>query len=185
MITHLSDDVIAYDGSQLRAHWLLRRFDVVGDAIVAFRGPCAVVLDEMADLADLDGPGIRGDDMLHFLMERFDDESLDCAVLRQRLLAAIAVEALQARGHDVKRDGDDLWFRSRKLSISIATRSLVSTLTHFAVNVSNEGTPVPTAALSELEVEPRSFATDVLQRFAAEERAMRIARAKVRSKGEA
>ena len=50
MLAHWCDEVIAYDGSQLRAHWLLQRFDMAGDAIVGFRGPCSVRRDEIADL---------------------------------------------------------------------------------------------------------------------------------------
>ena len=45
-----SDETIAYDGSQLRAHWILRATGLVGDAVVAFRGPCKVADREMADL---------------------------------------------------------------------------------------------------------------------------------------
>ncbi len=185
MITHRCAERIDYDGSQLRAHWILRRFAIAGDALVAFRGACDVLDAEMADLADLGGPGIRGSEMLHFLMERFDDDGMRCAVLRQRLLSALATELLVERGHRTIRRGDDLWFDGRKLSISIATRSAVSTLFHFALNVSNRGTPVPTAALDELGVDPVEFADELLARAAAEEESMRIARAKVRAKEEA
>lgn len=185
MIARWLDDRIAYDGSQLRAHWILRRCGIAGDAVVAFCGPCDVRDDELADLADLAGPGIRGDDMLHFLIERFDDATLENAVLRQRLLAAIVGERLRARGHLVSRSGDDLWFAGRKLSISVATKSAVSTLMHFAINVRNAGTPVPTAALEELRVDPRAFAGEVLEALFGEEESIRIARAKVRGKGEA
>jgi hypothetical protein len=85
MLTHASDETIVYDGSQLRAHWLLARFGLVGDALVAFRGPCAVRGEEMADLADLDGPGIAGADMVHFVWETFTATDLLLAVHRQRL----------------------------------------------------------------------------------------------------
>lgn len=185
MIGRFVDATIAYDGSPLRAHWILRRFGIVGDAIVAFRGPCDVTDAEMADLEDLGGVGIRGADMLHFLLERFDECGLETAVLRQRLLAATVAEELARRERPVRRDGDDLWWDDRKLSISIATRSAVSTLVHFALNVTNAGTPVPTAALTELGIEPREFAEGVLARVVAEQASMATARAKVRAKGEA
>ena len=94
MHTLWCDERIAYDGSQLRAHWLLQRFGLAGDAIVAFRGPCRVTLAEMADLADVDGPGIAGDDMVHFVWECFTTPALLLAVHRQRLLAAQAREVL-------------------------------------------------------------------------------------------
>ena len=110
MHTLWCDERIAYDGSQLRAHWLLQRFGLAGDAIVAFRGPCRVTLAEMADLADVDGPGIAGDDMVHFVWECFTTPALLLAVHRQRLLAAQAREVLAelAPAVVVRRDGDDL-----------------------------------------------------------------------------
>ncbi|MFY9346007.1 MAG: DUF366 family protein, partial [Planctomycetota bacterium] len=88
MKTLCCDERIRYDGSQLRAHWLLARFGLGGDAAVAFRGPCAVTSAEMADLADLDGPGIAADDMVHVVWESFAEADLLLAVHRQRLLAA-------------------------------------------------------------------------------------------------
>src|SRR5688500_15509042 len=107
---------IAYDGAQLRPHWILRATGIAGDALVAFRGPCRVAPGEIADLEDLlHGPGIAGADMLHFLWETFDDGDLGRAVLRQRLLAARARETLQRlsprarRSARVTREGDDLW----------------------------------------------------------------------------
>jgi len=184
--TRWVEEAIAYDGSQLRAHWILRRIGIEGEALVAFRGACAVARDEVADLADIDGPGIAGDDMVHFLWERFDDSGLDGAMLRQRLLTCIAAEALDELGAPpVRRDGDDLWIDDRKLSISIATRSLVSTLIHFAINVTTRGTPVPTSALADFGIEPAALAREVLERVLREERSIARARAKVRGKGEA
>ena len=202
MIARWIDRVIAYDGSQLRAHWILQCTGIAGDALVAFRGPCRVADAEMADLEDLGGPGIAGDDMVHFLWESFDDAALTEAIWRQRLLTCIAAESLLAtgaghastggRGPDqptarpvVVRDGDDLFVGSGKLSISIATRSPVSTLIHLAVNVSPSGAPVPVASLAELGVEPEAFAREVLDRTAREVESVRRARAKVRAKGEA
>lgn len=185
MKTQFLTEEVAYDGAQLRAHWILRTSGIVGDALVAFVGPCAVLLAEMADLEDISGPGIAGDRMLHFLWERFDEATLEAGVLRQRLFACIVAEALAARGVVVSRSGDDLYHDGRKLSISIATRSPVSSLLHFAVNVTTDGTPVPTAGLLELGVTAEEFAEDVLRRVAGEEASMQDARVKVRAKGEA
>lgn len=187
METRWIDETIAYDGGQLRAHWIRRTTGIVGDAIVAFRGPCKVSGDEMADLVDLlDGPGIAGDDMLHFVCELFDDGELGRAMLRQRLLSATALEQLRglAPDADFRRDGDDLFVGDRKLSISVATRSLVSTLIHFAVNVIAEGTPVPTVGLRDLGVEPRAFADRLVDAIRREDDSMRNARCQVRAKGE-
>jgi len=186
MNTRWLDDRIRYDGSQLRAHWLLRGCGLAGDAMVAFRGPCHVVVAEMADLADLDGPGIAGDDLLHFVWESFAAPDLLLAVHRQRLLAAQAAELLRelAPTVGVRRDGDDLYVGSGKLSISIATCTPVSALVHFAVNATPGGAPVATATLAQLGVDPRRFAEQLLARAAAEQDSIAQARAKVRPKGE-
>lgn len=185
MITHWCEQRIDYDGSQLRAHWLLDRFALCGDACVGFRGACHVVAGEMADLADLGGPGIAADDMVHFLWEEFSHPDLLLATHRQRLLAAQAGELLAAMGAPrCVREGDDLYVAGRKLSISIATLSPVSALLHFAVNATPGGAPVPTISLVELGVEPMAFGRALLERIAAEQASVHHARAKVRSKGE-
>ena len=66
------EERIDYDGSQLAAHWIQRQAGVAGSACVAFRGGCKVRDAEMADVEDLGGPGIAGDDMLHFLFEALE-----------------------------------------------------------------------------------------------------------------
>ena len=180
------DKRIGYDGSQLRAHWILAQTGLVGDAAVAFRGPCAVTELEMADLEDLGGPGIAADDMVHLIWECFSSADLLLAVHRQRLLSAQAAEVLRQLQPTVAvvRDGDDLYVGQGKLSISIATVSPVSTLWHFAVNASPGGAPVETATLAEIGVDPREFGERLLRRIADEQDGMTIARAKVRAKGE-
>lgn len=186
MITHWIGETIRYDGSQLRAHWILDRTGIGGDAIVGFRGACAVARDEIADLEDVDGPGIAGSDMVHFVWEAFLHPDLLLAVHRQRLLAAQAADVLRelAPAARLRRDGDDLFVAERKLSISIATVSPVSALIHFAVNATPGGAPVPTATLQELGVEPHAFAAALLARAADEQSGIVAARAKVRAKGE-
>tara|TARA_R110002072_G_scaffold100429_3_gene221173 strand:+ start:73078 stop:73656 length:579 start_codon:yes stop_codon:yes gene_type:complete len=184
--THWCEQTVAYDGSQLRAHWLLDRFGLVGNALVAFRGPCNVLGAEVADLEDLDGPGIAADDMVHFVWESFTTTDLLLAVHRQRLFAAQVREVIQrlAPSSDVSRTGDDLYVGDGKLSISIATVSPVSALIHFAVNAQPGGAPVAIATLQQLGIEPGCFARAVLERVATEQTSMESARAKVRAKGE-
>jgi hypothetical protein len=186
MRAHFCDERIDYDGSQLRAHWLLARFGLVGDAIAAFRGACRVATAEIADLADLDGPGIAGHDMVHFVWESFTQPDLLLAVHRQRLLTAQARELLAelAPQRRVDRTGDDLFVGDGKLSISIATATPVSSVLHFGVNASQGGAPVPIAALGDLGVEPRTFAQRLLDRVVAEQDSIAAARSKVRAKGE-
>ena len=85
----------------------------------------------------------------------------------------------------LERRGDDLYLGAGKLSVSIATRSAVSSLIHFAVNVTRAGTPVRTSSLADLKVDPAVFARDLLARSAREAASLHEARVKVRAKGEA
>lgn len=181
MITHWIDQPLAYDGSQLRAHWILARCGIAGDALVGFRGPCDVQRDEIADLADVDGPGIRGDDLVHFVWETFSAPDLWLAVHRQRLLSAQAAEVVRelAPAAPVHRDGDDLFGPRGKLSISIATVTPVSAVLHFAVNATPGGAPVPTATLADFGIDPVAFARRLLARCAEEQASIAVARAKV------
>ncbi|HLU40391.1 MAG TPA: DUF366 family protein [Planctomycetota bacterium] len=181
---------LAYDGSQLRAHWILTATGLVGDALVAFRGPCVLPPAEFADLEDrLAGATIAADDMLHFVCERFDDGDLDRVTLRQRLLAARLFEVLcrlaPGKARRLRRDGDDLWLGAGKLSVSVATRSAVSSLIHLGVNVVNRGTPVRTASLADLGLAPQRVAREVLRATEREEEGIAHARCKVRVRIEA
>lgn len=159
-----------YDGAQLVSLRNYLKHGLLGDSIVAWVGACDVTFDHMVDGEDLLlNARIAGDRMLHFIVEKFD-VTLFAAVGLQRLLASIVMETLRGRpqGAELVRDGDDIYLGDRKLSISIATQSPVSSLIHFAVNVTNAGTPVKTLALEDLGVEPRAFAEEVLERFCRE-----------------
>lgn len=180
------EPTVRYDGTQLRAHWILQITGLCGDAAVGFRGPCRVARPEIADLADLDGPGIAGDDMVHVVWESFAATDLLLAVHRQRLLAAQAAEvlAMLAPAARVVRHGDDLFVGDGKLSISIATVTPVSSVIHFAVNATPGGAPVATATLAEIGVAPAAFGQALLARLQQEQGSIAEARAKVRAKGE-
>jgi hypothetical protein len=175
----VSREQVAYTGQELRSHWLFHRFGLRGDAAAAFLGPCEVALEHMVDQADVAaGDSIRAALMLHFIIEHFDTD-LTRAVLRQRLLVCLARELL-AGVNDVRRSGDDLFVNERKLSVSIATASPVSTLIHFALNVDPTGAPVPAVGLAELGVVPLPFAELLLARYAEECEGIAAARCKVR-----
>lgn len=171
---------VGYDGTALAPHWIYRQTAMLGDALVAWEGPADVRLDEMVDLEDvLAKAPIASPRMLHFLGEWFVD-SLELGIGYQLMLVVTLKEALEARGvGPLLRRGNDLYFDGRKVSVSIATKSPVSVLVHFGVNVETEGTPVPTAGLAEWGIEPRALAADVLQRFEAELHRWHKARVKV------
>lgn len=194
MHTLLSDETLAYDGSQLRGGWLAERFGMEPDAVAAFTGPCDVAREHMIDLEDLDaGEVIRAREMLHFVVEHADAAPPRGGIpartaLRQRLLVTCAREALE-EGWSVgglRREGDDLFVSlpdgKRKLTVSVATRSgsRGTGLIHLGVNIDPEGAPVPAVGLAELGVEARELAGDVMRRYARETDLAAHAVAKVR-----
>jgi hypothetical protein len=175
-----------YDGQQLRSLFAYMNHGLLGDSAISWIGPCHVTFKHMVDGEDLRAKAkIEGSKMVHFLIEIFDC-SLFAAVHVQRLLTSISMDYLRENskshfGKILHRDGDDIFAGDKKLSISIATSSPVSSMIHFAVNVSNAGTPVPTLSLEDLEIEPKTFAGVMLEKFSVEMQSARDATRKVRS----
>jgi uncharacterized protein len=183
--TRLLTAEFLYDGSQLRSGWIAETAGVTGDAAVAFLGPCDVSFAHMADRVDLEaGARIASPRMVHFIVEHPGLE-LAHITTRQRLLMALALELLNAKLGEalLHRDGDDLYLRGRKLSISVATVSPTSGLIHSAFNVRGEGAPVPAIGLEELATDPRAFAEQLLAAYAAEVESAGEAAGKVKRVG--
>lgn len=175
-------EMITYTGEQLRSHWIYHKTGLLGDAIVAFRGPAQVNQDHLVDLADVrEGKYIQSKDMLHFLIEHFDSD-LVRTILRQRLLISICAEKLNQHldRFSVLRNGDDLYDEDKKLSVSIATLSPVSSLIHVGINIDSTGTPVPAMGLSDYSIDSEPFAEEVLDSYSQEIKGVEIARCKVR-----
>lgn len=191
-----------YDGTQLRSLFGYLDHGVQGDSVVSWIGPCSVGFDHMVDGEDLlAGARISGARMVHFVIEKFHTP-LFAAVALQRLFAAICLDILRAHIDDgggggsgsgdddrcggeecsgkLRREGDDLYFGEGKLSISIATVSPVSSLIHFAVNCTNEGTPVCTASLADIAMDPAEFARRAMEKLIAEVASIEEAIVKVR-----
>jgi hypothetical protein len=184
---------IDYDGAQLKSFWLRETFGIEGDGVAYFEGSANVRPDgHMIDFEDVEAKDfITSDRMLHFIGEFFDcPPSIELATLRQRLFAAVVQNHLQdnyLRFRDwstprlsLRRDGDDLMLKigevgeggyEGKLSVSIATVSPVSSLFHFAMNITRQGVPphVQAASLScinpQFERPEREY--DMLTGFAA------------------
>ena len=181
MKTLLVERDLPYDGTAIRSLWAYREFGLQGDSLVAFAGPCDIPFDHMVDLEDVKArSAIASPRMLHFIAEHFDLD-LEKTVLRQRVLAVLVGEALARRlGRTVDRRGDDLFDSDRKLSISIATATPVSTKIHFGINIRSEGTPVPTKGLADYGIDPAAFAREILEAYPREMEEVRMARCKVR-----
>ena len=187
MKSRFVDTLETYDGSQLKPLRNYLKYQMLGDSIVAWIGPCNIPPEHMIDGEDLlAGAEIRGDKMLHFIVELFDS-TLFGGVAVQRLMASVAKDVLQATSQEaavisqLRRDGDDIYSGDKKFSISIATQSPTSSLIHFAVNVVNQGTPVPTISLQEFGLDAKTFALEVMRRMCVEIESIRDATKKVRT----
>ena len=182
MKTLFTDNEIKYIGSQLQPHWIYKNFNIQGDAIVAFCGECDVHLSEMVDIEDvINNEPIYSKYMLSFITEQFNVELVE-GVFRQRLLICVIKEALENRGFTVKRDGDDLFINNKKLSVSIATKSLTSVLIHTGLNILSDGAPIPVSALkSDLNIEDvKGFALEIMEKYSNEIDDIKLASTKVR-----
>ena len=182
MLIKFIDEEIKYIGSQLCPHWIYKNFKLQGDAIVAFIGECEVKLTEMVDIEDvINNEPIYSKLMLSFITEQFNIDLVE-GVFRQRLLICIIKEALEKRGVFVIRNGDDLMIDGKKLSVSIATKSITSTLIHTGLNILSEGAPVKASGLtSELGItDINEFAIEIMQKYSDEITDIELASTKVR-----
>lgn len=182
MKTLLINENIKYEGWQLAPHWIYKNFKIQGDAIVAFIGECEVKLTEMVDIEDvINNEPIYSKNMLSFITEQFNVDLIE-GVFRQRLLICIIKEALEKRGFRVRRNGDDLFVNDRKLTVSIATKSLTSILIHTGINIDSTGAPVSASGLtSDLGItDIREFAQEIMQKYSEEIDDIILASTKVR-----
>ncbi len=136
----------------------------------------------MVDIEDvINNEPIYSKSMLSFISEQFG-VNLPEGVFRQRLLICTIKELLEEYGHKIKRSGDDLFYENKKLTVSIATKSITSTLIHTGVNILSEGAPVKASGLkSELGIDNiKEFAIEVMKRYSEEIDDIILAGTKVR-----
>ena len=182
MKTLYIDKEIKYIGSQLAPHWIYKNFKIQGDAIVAFCGECEVKLSEMVDIEDvINKEPIYSKYMLSFISEQFNTELVE-GVFCQRLLITIIKETLEKRGFKVIRNGDDLFVNNKKLSVSIATKSLTSVLIHTGLNILSQNAPIDVSGLeSDMGIKDiKEFAKEVMERYSLELEDIILASTKVR-----
>jgi uncharacterized protein len=163
--THFLSEVYdLYDGSQLKPLSLYLQYGLLGSACVSWVGPCHVSMEHMLDGEDKRAQAqIASASMLHFVAELFDTP-LVAGVCFQRLMATWVQNAVEEANPEVRlrRDGDDLYWGEKKFSISIAAPAVRSCLIHFAVNCTNQGTPVETCSLEDFSIDPVNLAYHVL-----------------------
>ena len=182
MLYKLLDKEIKYEGYQLAPHWIYKNFKIQGDAIVAFCGECEVKLTEMVDIEDvINNEPIYSKNMLSFITEQFNVELVE-GVFRQRLLICSIKEALERRGVKIVRSGDDLFVDDKKLTVSIATKSLTSILIHTGINIDSKGAPVKACGLeNDLKISDiKDFALEVMENYSNEIDDIILASTKVR-----
>lgn len=175
---------IKYTGSELAPHWIYKNFNLLGDTAVAFIGECEVKLPEMVDISDvINNEPIYSKKMLNVIIEHFNIE-LPEGVLRQRMLVSILKELIEKMLPDIKilRDGDDLFYENKKLTVSIATKSITSVLIHLGVNIDPEGAPVDASGLeTDLNIQNiKQFAQELLENYKNEMQSVSEAVCKVR-----
>ena len=181
MKTLFIEKEIKYIGSQLAPHWIYKNYHLQGDAIVSFIGEVDVKLDEMVDIEDvINNEPIYSKKMLNFIIEIFNCP-LEQMVYTQRLFMSIIKETLEEYGLKIKRDGDDLFYDNRKLSVSIATKSITSCLIHSALNIIKEGAPISVSDLTEMGIaDIKKFAQKIMEKFQQEVIDIKTATYKVR-----
>lgn len=184
MKTLFIKDEIKYTGVQLAPHWIYKNFNIMGNAIVAFIGECEVKLDHMVDIEDvINNEPIYSKKMLSFIEENFNS-SLEEMVYKQRLLVTITKELIEKKSPSVKitRSGDDLYIGEKKLSVSIATKSITSTLIHFGLNIDAENAPINAADLiKDAQINNiEEFAKELLTAYKEETNDISLAACKVR-----
>lgn len=182
MKSFFSDKPLGYDGTQLRSHFAFDTFNIQGDSIVAFIGPCDVTKEHLVDLEDAHHDKfIHSENMLHFIVEHFHDD-LVRTVAYQRLLVDLIIQEISTDKEDVKlsRRGNDIYDDIYKLSVSVATKSPVSCLIHTGINISSKNTPVPTRGLEDYQLNAYSLATGIMNRYKNELNEIYLACSKVK-----
>ncbi len=184
MQTLFIDKEIKYTGAELAPHWIYKNFKVMGSAIAAFVGECEVNLNHMVDIEDvINNEPIYSKKMLNIIEENFSSTLIEM-IYKQRLLVTITKELIEKNYPDVKirRSGDDLFVNDKKLSVSIATKSITSTLIHFGLNIDAQGAPVNAADLTnDVGVKDiKEFALELLSTYKEETQDIKFASSKVR-----
>lgn len=183
------EEEIKYIGSQLAPHWIYKNFNLLGDAIVAFTGEMDVKIEEMVDIEDvISNSPIYSKKMVSFIIEQFEMGLSEC-VTRQRFLICIIIEELRkilGEKFKIRRSGDDIFInidgKDKKLSVSIATKSITSGLIHTGLNIDPTGAPVDACGLTtDLGItEIKEFAKNVMKRYIEENDEIKEAVCKVR-----
>ncbi len=166
--TKFLTDEFPYTGPELRSLYLYEK-GLKGDGVLSWIGSCDVKTNDLVDAEDrVENDFIKSKRMVHFLGEFFHKD-IFFGICIQRLMAEIIMDVLAGQtDKEFSRKGDDIYCDDKKLNVSIATVSSLSTLIHFGVNVDPEGAPVSAIGLKDLNVDPKIFVESCLKGFKAE-----------------
>jgi uncharacterized protein len=178
-IVHI-DKKIKYDGSQLAPHWIYKNYNTIGDVAACFIGPCDIPYKFMVDIEDIiNKDTIFSNEMLHFVVEIFN-KNIMFSVLFQNIIISLIQNVLLSYNINVVKKGDDLFVNDKKLSISIATASIMSALIHIGINIDSNNTPVKTISLNDLNIDINSFKNNILYEVNSEYKRIILASSKVK-----
>jgi len=170
----LAPDKLELTPEVLKPHWALKRFKLVGDSIVAFRGGVKLSPEQYVDLleAQRERP-IPNVDLLHFVVEHFDDD-LERAILKENILINIAQEKILHRApkSGVMRWGDNLYDGKYRLTISCATKTLVSAKIHLGICIDSDEEN-GYHGISEFGIDPFELAEVVANQYRADMRRLK------------
>ena len=161
------EENIKYTGKELSPHWILTKFKLYGDAIVGFVGEVKVPIDNMVDVEDrINNEPIYAKSMLNFIIEHFDYSIKEITLAQILFIQSIREIFLDDYNIILNREGDDLFYKGRKLSVSIATKSVVSGLIHTALNIDCTGAPVQASDLNEIGIKDvKTLAQKIMKRY--------------------
>ncbi len=158
---------ISFTGEQLLSYWAYTHYDLPGDSILAFIGPCQIDEKYIVGINHFKKKTqIKSERMLHFLVEHFELD-LEKAILRQKLLVDIVKDKLNHRikGDVLQRWGDDLYDTDFKLTVSATVRTPVSTKIHLGINISSQNTPVKARGLTDYGIDPNDISQAVMDQY--------------------
>ncbi len=164
---------LLYDGSQIEPQWAFRTFKIKDSNIVSWIGPMDIQPENIVDYEDQHNE-IKGDELLHFMIEHFDSQPANIRLCyhRQRLFILLVKDNLDRLNIKTLRKGDDLYYINSeankiqikgKFSVSIATCSNTSMKIHFALNITSEGTPSDVEVASIMDCLKDLSMEDLLQ----------------------
>ncbi|MFP4458917.1 MAG: DUF366 family protein [Candidatus Zixiibacteriota bacterium] len=150
--------------------WALDKFDIIGDSIVAFKGPFDMTEEEFYNLSEK-RPGelkLSGKEMLHFIIEHFNNK-ISLSVYRQYLLVSIVEEKLVRRKTKVGiiRWGEDIYDEDKILSVSVITANAVSTKIHLGLFIEDDEDN-GIRGLKHFDILPEEFAEIAVSQYRAE-----------------